>query len=274
SSLHLEAAGSLEVIPILIGKNVDGAYEKFKFFDTSIYPEVKTFGCSLTVREIVSRLFKLQGVFMDPTDPIDKLKNIIQHFTNDVWPKYRPLWGDQDSILPERILQCVQCKKDYRESDNAMGSCSFHSGIEEGVEYSCCNGTDPCQHKRHRSEHHSEYKYTNFYDWMWTIKGSTDGDVFAELNLDDYRAKEESGAAIECGAVLPSHPSDANKLYLFLSDSSRNWYFQVFSESDLLDQDTTKPIATVCYVPEGFSEGPTTAEASWIMEDSTIIGMQ
>lgn len=69
----------------------------------------------------------------------------------------------------EAVLQCVQCGKSYRESENGDGHCRFHSAAAERrgwrTSYGCCGGDTPCKGGRHRSAHHTDYPYAGFFEW-------------------------------------------------------------------------------------------------------------
>ena len=68
----------MDIIPLLVGTNVDGAYLKFKGFGLPL-PDVQT-GTSqkLTVKETVSELFRLQGIFVNPLDLKASLSTIVE----------------------------------------------------------------------------------------------------------------------------------------------------------------------------------------------------
>ncbi|KAI8852299.1 hypothetical protein BC829DRAFT_384787, partial [Chytridium lagenaria] len=81
------------------------------------------------------------------------------------------------AALRETVLVCVQCGKDYRESENADGACSFHpvSTFDRPDAYSyvlrCCGKSfsefetfpeDGCGRGRHAYVHHWGVDYVNF----------------------------------------------------------------------------------------------------------------
>ncbi|KAE9382686.1 hypothetical protein BT96DRAFT_790357, partial [Gymnopus androsaceus JB14] len=65
----------------------------------------------------------------------------------------------------EQTFVCIQCEKEYRDSTNGEKSCSFHrAAYDSGNKtYDCCSTQHPCQAGSHRSEHHSDYPYGNFF---------------------------------------------------------------------------------------------------------------
>ncbi|KAJ3103773.1 hypothetical protein HDU97_009869 [Phlyctochytrium planicorne] len=167
-ALELMAQGHLTVIPILVGCKTDGGYRKFMGFNTSVFPDAKNAGSNLTVRETIEALFKIQVIFVDPDDMGDKLQSIVLRFNTDIWPSYRHLWHDSVALAPEPTKICVQCHENYKESLNVDGSCNYHAGYDNGQYFQCCKTGE------HRSKHHNDYKYSGFYEWMWSIRNFSD----------------------------------------------------------------------------------------------------
>ncbi|KAJ3316231.1 hypothetical protein HDU76_001959 [Blyttiomyces sp. JEL0837] len=127
AAIDLAADDNITIIPILVGQNLpDGSHKRFSTFNTSLYPEIQTTGTSRTVRSIISELFKIQGLFLDPEDVTDKLRSLVARFESDIWPLYRHRWHDVKSIAPEPLRQCVQCLQSFRDSENVEGACGYH----------------------------------------------------------------------------------------------------------------------------------------------------
>ena len=93
--------------------------------------------------------------------------------------------GQSKPEVPEAILSCVQCKSEYKESENGEGSCKYHTSKLTGFHrytYSCCNANSPnyesalsltgCTKGRHRSEHHDEYTYSAYLSYMSKVVSS------------------------------------------------------------------------------------------------------
>ena len=93
--------------------------------------------------------------------------------------------GQSRPMVPEAILTCVQCKSEYKESENGEGSCKYHTSKLTGFDhytYSCCNANSPnyesalaltgCTKGRHRSEHHDEYTYSAYFSYMSEVVSS------------------------------------------------------------------------------------------------------
>ena len=54
--------------------------------------------------------------------------------------------GQSRPKVPEAVLTCVQCKSEYRESENVERSCKYHTSKLTWFDhytYSCCNANSP-----------------------------------------------------------------------------------------------------------------------------------
>ncbi|KAK3842968.1 MAG: hypothetical protein J3R72DRAFT_367405 [Linnemannia gamsii] len=69
----------------------------------------------------------------------------------------------------EQRLTCLQCDKEYRESSNGPEACSFHRASKIQDSFSCCGKPSPCTFSSHRSAHHCDYPYTNFFEYAGAI---------------------------------------------------------------------------------------------------------
>ncbi|KAJ3106489.1 hypothetical protein HDU97_006276 [Phlyctochytrium planicorne] len=138
-ALELKAKGKLDIIPLLVGYSTqEGGYRRFSSFNTSSIPDVRPQELKRTARDLVAEMFAIQGIFVDPADLDDRLTTINSKFSTEVWPSYRHLWHDPESMAPESFSICVQCGKDYRESENAVGT--FHRALSP--DYRNSNGQD------------------------------------------------------------------------------------------------------------------------------------
>ncbi|KAG0043107.1 hypothetical protein BGZ83_011821 [Gryganskiella cystojenkinii] len=73
----------------------------------------------------------------------------------------------------ERKLTCLQCDKEYRQTANGAEACSFHKGLDVDGTFTCCGKKSPCAFSNHRSVHHCEYPYTNFFEYAYGITSRT-----------------------------------------------------------------------------------------------------
>ncbi|KIK62615.1 hypothetical protein GYMLUDRAFT_260305 [Collybiopsis luxurians FD-317 M1] len=76
-----------------------------------------------------------------------------------------------NELAKEQTFVCVQCDKEYHDSTSGEKSCSFHRADYDSQSdtYACCNTKHPCQAGRHRSEHHNDYIYGNFFPFARNI---------------------------------------------------------------------------------------------------------
>jgi len=124
------------VLPLLIGKTVDGGlYKKFSNFPGTQYPEKKHASAKSTtdstIRETMQKLFKLQGIAVNPDSYQDKIKDILSKI-DEALKKFDRL-GDvkevttwQDKYTSDWTLADVQqwlkdsgfaeYKKDFKEN--------------------------------------------------------------------------------------------------------------------------------------------------------------
>ncbi|KAJ4501218.1 hypothetical protein C8R41DRAFT_806363 [Lentinula lateritia] len=88
----------------------------------------------------------------------------------------RGLAAQMNESAKEQTFVCVQCDKEYKESTSGEKSCSFHRTEYDSwsKSYRCCGSANPCQAGRHRSEHHDQYPYGNFFVFARNITGYTD----------------------------------------------------------------------------------------------------
>ncbi|KAJ3412192.1 hypothetical protein HDV05_001102 [Chytridiales sp. JEL 0842] len=271
AALELQKAGVLDVVPVFVGNRVEGTYKPFNLENLDV--EVSEY-----TKQLVYNLSRLQSAFLDPEDIQQELPSLVMQILFYVWPKYRKFWFDMDAIVPESTLPCVQCSADFLESENVDGGCAFHAGFFDGDDFSCCEKTEPCTRGKHRSVHHSDYKYSSFYEWMWSINSEPRmHKEFASISSEDFRLSDGGGAFADCGAVLPAHPTDGNKLYVRLfAGTTENVLFKVFSKADIesLESLSTKDhIGCARGLPVGLKDGQAEAEAHWIKSDGKIIGL-
>lgn len=110
----------------------------------------------------------------------------------------------------EGVKTCVQCGAEYRESENAMGSCRFHQVPPRkhlwGYVYDCCDQEEgPCKVGQHRSEHHADYPYERFKAWEDGVASEV-RENWTTLSRIDY----------ENGAIRALKVDLLPKLYFFV----------------------------------------------------------
>ncbi|KAJ3277850.1 hypothetical protein HDU76_010143, partial [Blyttiomyces sp. JEL0837] len=237
TAISLHSQGKLELIPVLVGRveHKDGGlyYKRFDaFWILSSLPEVVMHDSitGKTCREIVAELFKIQGIFINPTELKDKLTSIqmsvtsknktVFRFSSDIWPKYRTKWVDQTILGAEPTLTCIQCLLSYQNSTNHEGVCRFHltdgpNPQYEGTKYACCGSTDPslgCKRAKHHDRHHNDYLYGSFLVWMRGILNYTNmSERMGSVSVEDARVFNSSTAYASVGRVLRGAGVDADK---------------------------------------------------------------
>jgi alkyl hydroperoxide reductase subunit AhpC len=105
----------------------------------------------------------LSAVLQENQDRLEKSLN--ESVSASVVEGIRSLATQMNESAKEQTFICVQCDKEYRESTSGEKSCSFHrAGYDVwGQIRVCCGSEKPCQVGRHRSEHHCDYPYAEFF---------------------------------------------------------------------------------------------------------------
>ncbi|KAG0279443.1 hypothetical protein BGZ95_001209 [Linnemannia exigua] len=97
----------------------------------------------------------------------------------------------------EQRLTCLQCDKEYRESANGPEACSFHKSAQIQDSFLCCGKPSPCTFSSHRSAHHCEYPYTNFFEYSWGILRYVDTTkAWADISDKNMSTDEEQAASV------------------------------------------------------------------------------
>ena len=65
----------------------------------------------------------------------------------------------------EQKFKCVQCDKEFTHYTNGPKACSFHRAEynTNSKQFPCCSNSHPCEFGAHRSKHHCDYPYGNFF---------------------------------------------------------------------------------------------------------------
>ncbi|KAG9072733.1 hypothetical protein KI688_000509 [Linnemannia hyalina] len=97
----------------------------------------------------------------------------------------------------EQRLTCLQCDKEYRESANGPEACSFHRSSKIEDSFACCGKASPCTYSNHRSAHHCEYPYTNFFGYVRSILGYVDTiQRWVEISEKDLLTDKEQTVSV------------------------------------------------------------------------------
>jgi len=129
------------VLPLFVGKNVDGGlFKKFSNFPGSQYPDAKHASekstATCTVRETMNKLFKLQGIQVNPESYQDKLGDIKSKI-EEALKKYNRLGDDvkdeetwQEKYTSDWTIQDVQ--RWLKDSGLGEYKDSFKEGAVDG----------------------------------------------------------------------------------------------------------------------------------------------
>ncbi|KAF9352206.1 hypothetical protein BGX26_009929 [Mortierella sp. AD094] len=174
-----------------------------------------------------------------------RIENLLkENSSNTVAETIKALATEVREREAEQRLTCLQCDKEYRESANGPEACSFHKSSEQSGSYSCCGNKAPCTYSSHRSVHHCEYPYTNFYDYAYKITGYCDTvDEWTEINEKDMVTNEIQKASISKLVRWRSKQERISKPMMVIHvgriyyDSP--YYFQAFDAEDLKAANTT-----------------------------------
>jgi hypothetical protein len=136
----------------------------------------------------------------------------------------------------ETVLLCVQCQKEYRQSENAEGLCKYHPNfpIYSNWKYKveCCGklksdsqelvkGDDGCIRGLHSSIHHFDYPYTAIFLWMRDMMHNNVQEEYVRVEDVDYEDN------IPKYAVFGR--SKNNKLFVALGKGNFPLYLEYFS---------------------------------------------
>ncbi|KAF5392307.1 hypothetical protein D9757_001552 [Collybiopsis confluens] len=109
------------------------------------------------------------------------------------------LAAQMNELAKEQTFVCLQCDKEYRDSVNGEKSCSFHRAEYDSwnKSYACCSTNNPCQAGRHRSKHHCDYVYGNFFTFARNITGYVDTtDPWIEVEDFNFDTSEKITASV------------------------------------------------------------------------------
>jgi hypothetical protein len=157
TALRLRSEGMIDILPLFVGaieRTPAPTYKKFNGFGLNFPPHPSSTAPSTTVRDTMTALFRVQGLFVNPEELPERIEAIRRALSNSIWPKYRMMWADAASLAEEPQMTCVQCGATFSNSSNADGACQFHPLIK------CTCDTSGCKRSRHRGRHHNDYQFS------------------------------------------------------------------------------------------------------------------
>ncbi|KAJ3319873.1 hypothetical protein HDV06_005849 [Boothiomyces sp. JEL0866] len=172
----------------------------------------------------------------------------------------------------EEQLNCVQCGQKYRESKNPVGACTFHLSFYDN---SCCGSDIACQRKKHRSSHHNDYPYSNYFDMVYKV------DIDFYINISDEGLEEELESQECCvGKLLrwTRFTSDVSTDILVVRvgkilDKGPN-YFNTYTTSALSIISSCYALDRVKLIHRNYQSGEEYSYAEWVFDDlNNVIGV-
>ncbi|KAF8489053.1 hypothetical protein JB92DRAFT_2836168 [Gautieria morchelliformis] len=174
---------------------------------------------------------------------------------------------------------CVQCEKDYTNTSNGPQSCFIHPAAYDSSTriYPCCGeASKPCQYRSHRSAHHNDYPYAEFFPYVHRILGYMDT-VQSWVSVEDTNFEDNTAQEASAGRLLRwasrtnliEEPTILITVGTFRHD--KPCYFHTFTAEDL--ESVAEAIRltgkTVIYrTPSKTSEF---AMAEWLLSDTNKV---
>ena len=177
---------------------------------------------------------RLEGILKDNVNSaiVDGLKNLA---------------AEMYASEAEQKLKCVQCDKEFTNSNNGPKACSFHRGEYDSwvKSYPCCGTAHPCQFNAHRANHHCDYPYGSFFPRVYAITGYVDTvDSWTAVQDTNLETDEVQRASIGQLIRWVSRGARTDENILLIS-VGRVWYktpyyFNTFTAKEL--EDITKSV--------------------------------
>jgi hypothetical protein len=128
---------------------------------------------------------RLEGILKDNVNSaiVDGLKNLA---------------AEMYAAEAEQKFKCVQCDKEFTNSNNGPKACSFHRGEYSSwtKSYPYCGTAHPCQFNAHRVNHHCDYPYGSFFPRVYAITGYVD-------TVDSWTAVEDTNLETDEAQKVP-----------------------------------------------------------------------
>ncbi|KIJ38048.1 hypothetical protein M422DRAFT_76003 [Sphaerobolus stellatus SS14] len=179
----------------------------------------------------------------------------------------------------EQKFICIQCSKEYRNSQNGPKSCSFHKAPYDGgsKSYGCCRYKNPCQFNYHRSHHHSDYPYGDFFAYAWGIMIYTDTHkTWTEVKDTNLETRNKSYAAIGEMLRWASHGNRISEPTLFVQIGtiyySDPYFFDTFTNKGLESMGKVISLTDQTQIFRTSEDSNEFAMAEWILSGGSITG--
>ena len=170
-----------------------------------------------------------------------RLEEILKENVNSaIVDGLKSLAAEMYASETEQRFKCVQCDKEFTNSNNGPVSCSFHRGEYSSwtKSYPCCGTAHPCQFDAHRAEHHCDYPYGAFFPRVNAIMGYVDTvDTWTSVEDTNLETNEVQKASIGLLVRWVSRGAriDENTLLISVGKVWYNtpYYFNTFTAKEL-----------------------------------------
>ncbi len=205
---------------------------------------------------------RLEGILKDNVSVAiaDGLKSIV---------------AELNAAEAEQKFVCVQCENQFTHYTNGPKACSFHQAEYDSwiKQYSCCSTNQPCQFNAHRSKHHCDYPYGNFFPRARAVTGYVD-------THEEWAAVEDTN--LETDAV---QKASVGQLWLWVSRGARvqentlliivgrvwytyPYYFNTFTAKELEDISKSVRLSKRTLIFRTDKDDNEFAMAEWILSVS------
>jgi hypothetical protein len=170
-----------------------------------------------------------------------RLEEILKNNVNSaIVDGLRSLKAEMYASETEQRFKCVQCDKEFTNSNNGSVSCSFHRGGYESWtnSYPCCGTAHPCQFDAHRAKHHCDYPYGSFFPRVQAFMGYVDTvDFWTSVEDTNLETNDVQKASIGLLLRWVSRGAkiDENTLLISVGTVWYNtlYYFNTFTSKEL-----------------------------------------
>ncbi|KIJ46760.1 hypothetical protein M422DRAFT_59571 [Sphaerobolus stellatus SS14] len=193
----------------------------------------------------------------------------------------KALAAEMNQAELEQKFICIQCSKEYRNSQNGPKSCSFHKAAYDSwsKSYGCCKSKNPCLFNYHRSRHHSDYPYGDFFKYAWGIMNYVDTHkTWTEVKDTNLETSNEPHAQV--GEMLRwvskgdriSEPTLFVKIgRIYYSDP---YFFDTFTNKELESMGKLISLTGQTQIFRTSEDSNEFAMVEWILSGGSITGVR
>lgn len=175
----------------------------------------------------------------------------------------------------EQKFTCIQCEKQFTHYTNGPKACSFHQAEYDSWsrQYPCCSTDHPCQFSTHRSKHHCDYPYGNFFPRARAVTGYVDTQeewaAVEDINLESDAVQKASVGELLRWVSRGARVQEKTLLIIV----GRVWYtypyyFNTFTAKDLVDISKSVKLSKRTLIFRTDKDDNEFALAEWILSVS------